>query len=485
MGKSVAEREINIWDMFWAICLKWRSILISAVIFMILFGGYSYYESLQNVNTVERNQTVSGVGKELNLEERNAVEACFEYVDLYNEQKLYNENAVIMNLDANNFYLGELSYYVNNYYEVEYPTIDKSNNVAAIIKGYKTLLNSEVFAEKVNAVCGAENYAMELIDSENLYGEETSNITDADRGYFTISVYARSKDECDALKELVKEEITAGTAGVSTAIGKHEIKMFQDMTREASSYKLLEYQKNATDKLQSSSVQMTNFASKFTDQQKNYFKLLQEDVSGTNKMKSEEQTKATSPSISKKKLVFGFVIGAFLAFIMWALLYMTNNRLRLEEDFEKVYEKKLLGNIPVENSRKKKLFGFIDRIFIGLRHLNQRYFEQEKAYEMVAANIRISLKKAENKTLLVSGAICGHDEKKVVEELVKRLKHDGIRLEYTSPFLYNAEALEKLVEIGQVIFIEKAEKSLCQEVYREIEICEQQNINLIGCIVIY
>ena len=124
-------------------------------------------------------------------------------------------------------------------------------------------------------------------------------------------------------------------------------------------------------------------------------------------------------------------------------------------------------------------------MFIRLRHLNQRYFDQEKAYEMAVANIRISLKDTNNRMVIVSGAVCDTDEKNVIDELAKRLEHDEIKLEYINPVLYNAEALERLVEVGQVIFIEKVEQSLYQEVQAEIEICEKQNVNLLGCIVIY
>ena len=104
---------------------------------------------------------------------------------------------------------------------------------------------------------------------------------------------------------------------------------------------------------------------------------------------------------------------------------------------------------------------------------------------MAVANIRISLKDTNNRMVIVSGAVCDTDEKNVIDELAKRLEHDEIKLEYINPVLYNAEALERLVEVGQVIFIEKVEQSLYQEVQAEIEICEKQNVNLLGCIVIY
>ena len=171
-------------------------------------------------------------------------------------------------------------------------------------------------------------------------------------------------------------------------------------------------------------------------------------------------------------------------FALWALAYIFSNRLRLEDDFEQIFGSKLLGNVAMTN-KKKKWFAFIDRLFEKLRHFNQRYFETEDALDMVAANIRIAMQKAEGKSVMVTGAVCGEDEKKVAEALADRLKKDGIEIVCGSPVLYNAEALEKLVETGCAVLVEKAEKSLYQEVAREIEICAQQEVKLIGTVVVY
>lgn len=482
--KKLAEREINIWDMFWAVCLKWRGILCCAIIFMILMGGYSYYSSSQNNSSDIANAATSNAGEGLSIEDKNAVDTCMYYVTLYNQQKTYYENAALMNLDANNFWLGEVSYYVDNHFEIEYPVITKFNNISAIVNAYKDLINTNAFSEKMNSIYDEADCAMELVDAENDYSKIPAMVTDADKGFFTISIYAKDKEECDTLVRMVKEEIASGTDAIKQTVGEHDISIFQETCRQASSVALLDYQRSITDKLQNSSLQMTNFAAKFSDSQKEYFDFLQDENLEENSEKGKEQVVVTKPSVSKKKMTIGFVIGALIAFAIYAVSYMMNGKIRLEEDFEKCYGKRLLGNIPI-TVRKKKILGFVDRLFIRLRHLNQRYFDQEKAYEMAVANIRISLKDTNNRMVIVSGAVCDTDEKNVIDELAKRLEHDEIKLEYINPVLYNAEALERLVEVGQVIFIEKAEQSLYQEVQAEIEICEKQNVNLLGCIVIY
>lgn len=487
MDKSITEREINIWDMLWAVCLKWRSICVCAIIFAVLAGGFSYYKSAQAVSTEAPEQKSEELALVLTADEKNAADVYCNYAEAYKNQELYNKNSLIMQLNANNFYRGEVSYYVDNYFEVEYPAISKTNNVSAMISSYTAVLNTEQFEEKLNTLLSEEisaAYGMELVDSENKYGENAAVKSVPESGIFTVSVYADSEELCNELKELVKEELQAHKSDVERRIGEHEITLIQDACHLMADAELLAYQTDNAGKLQIISTHMSNLKSKFNDQQKAYVSLIEKESADVAE-KDEAPIVTSEPAISKKIVVLGFLAGAFVAFALWGLLYMINGKVRLEDDFEMVYNTKLLGNIQTAAKKKKKWFGFIDKMFIALRHYNKRYFEQDKAYEMTAANIRISLKNSENKTLLVSGAICGDEEKAVVEELAKRLKQDGITIVFTNPVLYNAEALEKLVEIGQVVFVEKAEKSLYQEVLREVEICKQQKINLLGCVVIY
>lgn len=494
MGSGLQEREINLFDMLWAVCQKWRSILVCAVVFTILAGGFSYYRSLSAAKqvVVQEEQTVEDVAAELDFEEKKSADLYFEYMNMYEKQMLYNENAPIMKLNANGFYKGELSYYVDNHFEIEYPFISKTNNVIAMVNAYKAELNTEEFAGKVKEVLDVEennSYGMELIDSGNLYGNSNSIENNEERGILTISVYAANEEVCNALKELVKEEITNKKTNVEAQFGAHDVSLLQDICQFTSDADILAYQKENVDKLQSCATNMSNLVAKFSDQQQLYVDLRAEELHVEMGVKEETETETeaavVTPGVSKKMLALGFIGGAFLAFAVWALVYIFSNRLRLEDDFELIFGSKLLGNVPVSAKGKKKWFAFLDCFFERLRHFNQRYFEEDEALDMVAANIRIAVQKSDNRNVLITGAVCGEDEKKVTEALAKRLKKDGVKIVSVSPVLYNAESLEKLVEVGQVVLLEKAEKSLYQEVQREIEICGQQEVNLIGCVVVY
>lgn len=482
MNKAIAEREINLFDMLWAVCQKWRSILAAAVIFAVLAGGFSYVKSAQAAKVEKAEVTSETVAENLTAAEKNAADVYVDYLQIYKEQQMYNKTAPIMQLDASAFYKGEISYYVDNYYEVEYPIIEKNNNILAIINAYKAGLNNEDMAQQVREILGTgedNSYVMELIDSNNVYN--TSIEFEEEKGLLTIFVYAPDADICSQLMNVVKENIEKHKQDVKSSFGAHDMTLIQDNYQYTSDSEILAYQKLNIDKLQSFVTNQTNLFAKFNDVQKNYIALCEQKAKAS--VETEERV-VTTPTVSKKLIVLGFLAGAFLMFALWALVYILSNKLRLEDDFEQIFDSKLLGNVPV-NDKKKKWFGFIDKLFEKLRHFNQRYFETEEALDMVAANIRIAMQRADAKRVMITGAVSGEEEKKVAEALADRLKKDGIEIVCESPVLYNAESLEKLVATGYVVLVEKAEKSLYQEVAREIEICKQQEVNLIGSVVVY
>ena len=49
---------------------------------------------------------------------------------------------------------------------------------------------------------------------------------------------------------------------------------------------------------------------------------------------------------------------------------------------------------------------------------------------------------------------------------------------------YDAEALETLAKVGSVVFIEKKRVSLYDELYKEITICKENDINVLGMVVL-
>ena len=229
MNRRNEEREINLVDMFWAICLKWRGMLLWGVIFALVLGGIGYYNNTKKTD-------VEVLESKLKEEDHIYIDMYLTYSDLYDIQKEYNELSPLMQLDPNDFYVNVLTYYVDNHYVVEYPVITERDNIAAIIQSYKTLLRTEEFASSIVEVMEMDDdsllYCLELVDLYNVYGK--MSIPTESYNMFTISVYGSTEENCRKMSELVKSTIDTFGVDMIEQFGEHDIMLIDDITKNVS-----------------------------------------------------------------------------------------------------------------------------------------------------------------------------------------------------------------------------------------------------------
>lgn len=485
MGKGVAEREINLWDMIWAVCLKWRSILAGAVILAILAGGFSYYKSTKEAEAAKAAKiTAEESGRALDFDQKNNADLYVRYLAMFEEQLHYNENAPLMTLDAQGFYKGELTYYVDNHYKVEYPVINKTNNVESMVKTYERVVDTAAFTEKVKEATGNDQYVTEYVDRDNVYGgdEEVEEVTDKD--IFTFFIYAADESSCQALMTMIKEAVEEKKSDVTREYGVHDIKLIMEECRLTSDAELLAYQRQNIDKLQTCVTYMAAISQKFTQQQYDYIDLAAEEMlieKGLKKENAEVQVVPT-PGISAKLVVIGFLGGAFLMLALWLVLYILNGTLRLEDDFERMFGVKVFGLLCCKE-HKKKWFACIDKLFNVLRHKYLRIYDAAETKAMIVSNIKIAAKNNDLKSVYVTGAVIDNEAQKAIEDLKKELAKANVTLVAGKPVLRNAEALEEMAETGAVVLFETAGTSLYGEIVEEIEVCKHQKVNILGSVI--
>ena len=74
--------------------------------------------------------------------------------------------------------------------------------------------------------------------------------------------------------------------------------------------------------------------------------------------------------------------------------------------------------------------------------------------------------------------------KEVINAIVEKCKEKGIQLVSGNAIAYDANALEELAQIGSVVFIEKKRASLYDELYKEVALCKENDIDVIGMVVL-
>ena len=182
--------------------------------------------------------------------------------------------------------------------------------------------------------------------------------------------------------------------------------------------------------------------------------------------------------------MIGAVVGAILGCGIIFALYLLEGALRSAEEVKTLYKVKVLGNIDDNMFRKGKLFGFIDDLIVRLQYFGRKKLTYEQEIQMICANIVIDCKKKDRKKVALVSSIGEEVPMPIMEAIVSTCKEKGIIVEEKSSINYNAEALESAAEMGSVNFIEKKRVSLYDELYKEVALCKENEIDVVGMVVL-
>ena len=485
MEKKIKEREINLIDLFWAVCLKWRQIIIGAIIFALLAVGLGYFKDSKEASKPKVVPTTENIV--LEKDSLDKLKLYLKYNGLLKKQVQYNKNAPLMKLDANGFYVETITYFVDNYFVTEFPIINKVNNIEGLLAAYRSSVYETSFLSDIYSAVEAEYefevYCAEVLDCNNRFKIDSNIGTESNM--LVISIYGSNADNCKQLSKIVQEKITSSKSKIEQKFGKHELILISDECNNIASKNLLAYQDENINKENSYINTLELMQTKMSDNEKAYIQAYEKENSLDGGKDIENENEITSNvQIRKKVVAIGFIGGAALVLFIFILIYLFNNKLCLEDDFESIFGVKLFGTVIYKKEKSKRIFSFLDKFILKMRHFNKHYFEFEKALEMSAAGIKIASRKMGTNKVYATGNVIGKEEKAVLELLAEELKKFEIEIVIGNPILYDAEALEKSAEIGCVVLIESVGNVLYREVADEIEICEQQGTKLIGAIIV-
>ena len=490
MKERLQDCEISISNVFWAVCLKWRTWIAAGLILAVLMGCFSYYRSYKGVKAAKEAMDHQPTSEDLMAEGElsDSARLYVQYLHQYEEQFNYNNASGLMNLDPNSFYKGEISYYIDNHYEVEYPIIEKKDNTPGITAAYQAMVNSDAVLGEMAQALGFESgdtgYAKEMVDTNSRYGSTSSVVTNLDLGILTINVYSDDPQNCDKLLDIIEELLQQQKSEIEKVYGKHDLIANERHTFATSDTNLLMMQRDNIERLRDYSYRMTEL-------EKSY--LSEEDISAVEVFRNEltteiqeslgveaQETDLPQATVSKKAVAAGLVGGALMMMVLYALLYIMSSKVRLEDEVAETFGINLLGTVVTKEKKNKGLDGFLNRQLFRNKHL----FEKEEALDMAVANISVMTKKRDADSIYLIGAASDDNEKSICTELIKRLKQTGIKAEYGRSVLYDAKSLEKAAQTGHVAVICAPEITDYNELAEELDVCISQKTDILGLLVI-
>lgn len=523
--------EIDLIDLCKVIIKKWRSILLLMVIFAAALGVMSYFrpDVVDKSKDVKVTVVTRGELDALRdkLEEKKAEEVLLAVDSFLIDKEKYEElleqqhDSIRLKINAEKRPVMVSSYMISDYIEDTHAYLSEVTSADNIISLYSSALKSAPVIQEIRDATG--------YDVNELYIKELYSIGKVGLSLMNITVTAPSKDECEAIMDVLEKNVTSLKTSIS-AINQHSLEKVSENYYEQLDTELRDEKKSAEQSIINYQRAFLNVPVTYTEDQIEYYETLVDLAEGRLTLGSEEAkkvamekarkemelaaekqaqesdyenlgindivssqknaTKTLKKHVSLKFVVIGALAGAFFACLWYAVVYVISGILRIETDLSDVYKLSIYGRIKTQRENgKKKLFAGIDNFIDRLFDKNKPVFTEEESLDIVCSGIGASTRKNDAKKVFITSADLGECTEKYREKIVDSLKNgkylpEGCMAETGKNVVFDPRALEKMVQSDGVILVEKIGGSRYENIENELEVIKKYGVDVMGAVVL-
>lgn len=473
------EQEIDLKDLMFAVLRRWRPIILIAIIFALLLGGFKAVRGLGQMKDAEyvasKQQEYDNsmdqyeMSKERLEKEIENIKASLE------SQNDYMENSVLMNINPYDEYTTAVSFYVATDYQImPGMAYQNPNTASSIMAAYMSMIQN---GEMYNYVLKKMEPSLELRYLQELVTVEP----DYDNNMFNVRVISSTEEGAEQIMSFIMESLNDYQAVITQKIGPHTLNMIQDtgaagpsaapggeMSQTPEVYTTVDLELEKKQQDQSARTQTLNQS--LTDKTKEL-----------NELKEPANTLPSTGSALKSAVkygVLGGVLGAFLAVFFICVSFLMSDKLANDRELRRRYGLMVLG--VFDSGEKKGLFAFVDRFIDRMEGTAARKMSSAQACSVVAANVMNYAGEAKQ-ILLVTSTDAGVLDT-VNEELSAVLP--SLTLTSGGNLDREAEAIRKAASCDAVILVEKRKESSFTGIERELEIVKSLDKKILGCVVL-
>jgi capsular polysaccharide biosynthesis protein len=459
MKDNMYEQEIDLKDLMFAVFRKWQLIILVAIIFAVLLGGYKCVKELMNHRNEEYvSELKDQYGSDLEQYEQDKSRYEWNIEKLTASiayQEKYRENSILMKADPYNEAMAAVDIYVKI---LELPqgngiTVTSVDPADGIVKAYASGIVQGTILKSVSKQTGIDlMYLKELVKVT----------TDYDANMINVSVTYTDEKGAEKILNGLLEHIASSCTEIQANLGQHTIAIMNQNIGTVVDQSLADYQKNKLNDL--------------TEMKKN--------LDDAEKALKELEEPSQPVALSKRSMlregmkygVFGGFFGAFLVAFGVCIAFIMNGKLNTDGDLKSRFCLKFLGGFT--EKREKRAFSGIDAWLDRLE--GKEYISDEAIYDMLAANIGNLANKGT--TILFTGTVGEGTLSNLVMKLRDRLPE--LQLDYAINMTKNASTLQRIPEFDEIILVETRKKSRYRDIEKEVEIVSNIKKEFMGYIVL-
>lgn len=484
------ESEINLLDLLYHILRRWRSILLFAVLFCLLLGGFKLVKGISTLGSADLKEEQKNYESQLEgytISKEHLENQIQELTDAIQDKEDYYDHSVLMKLDPKKSYKGTVTFVVTDAGEVPSAEANRDLSLAidrklnSVLGSYIALIqNGTILRDIQNELTSKldQKYLAELIYTQVDYQSKLLHIT----------VVGADKQQVQSISDAIVQGLQNASVQMNARVAAHRLELLSSFVgNDADAYipigMIPEAGANTIDASYQTSIEelQKNYTNSITDMQN---QLLECNKQMSELEGPEPPVGASRTSVLKEGIkygIIGFIAGAFILAFVYALQYLLCGKLMDSDELNDRYGILLLGDYHAPlHAHLNRIDQWIDR----MNGITEDKRSVERVCALSAANIMAQVGAANRPKLLLMGNAKSGDFDAAATVLSEKLCSRGIDVIAAGNVNESASAIEKLQQAEQVVLIEQRGASRQQDIQKELLTLRKLEKKIVGAIVL-
>lgn len=463
--KKTQEVEINLMDLLRKLCKQWKQILLCAVIFACLLGGYRFIKGSGEAQT--NGAAVSTEGIVLTKDEQKRVDGAVTLSDEIEANQKYMDESILMNIDPYHKDRAVLLYSIED--------VSKRTK-QRIVESYLSFIKDggaikELKEKAPDTWTMDDSYLAEVISAYQSNDSSTQIVLNETTANTLFYIEVTGKDE-KMVAELAKglqEAVDAYQVSVKKNAGEHTLTLLSKEQGVKSDSGLATTQHDKNYQLSNNLYNLKTLTDSFSEQQKAVY---EEQIAKADDVKV---IKKEDSGISIKWIVLGFAGGIFVYCCIFACFYLLRDTVKSTGELKSHYTFPVFGSILLKKGTKGT----------GEDLAGREKDDYERQRAQMLNRIRLACQSKEiTKICIASDFSFREQEKSFVESASKQLKAWGIETVVGENVAGNVSVWDTLTEVGSVLMLYKLGTTTHQMIDEEMGFYMENHLNVMGAMVI-
>ena len=487
------ERTLYFKQLFLRIFLKRKIVLCWMLIFAFLLNLVACIKSYREANVLQQ-QSINDSAIDLSeytndLEEKeleevdNTYQMYVIYQNALQATEKYNQNSILMQLNASQIPTSCIYYQIDNY-----------DNVADLIALIKTSMFDDDLLQQIQQIIDTNIdplYIRELVEIQEISRDDFSKVdtiqikenATAKSGIMEVKIISSDMACSEEISKIVEKAVLDKVKELKQSFPNISVEKINQISYVDVNQELLNRQIDSASKVNILKDNISSLDTTLNENQKNYYEALiryNEGVKNSQFLNEFDSEEIQSSFFHIKYMLIGAIIGLAVICYYYAIKMTFGKFLQVSYELEDYFELPLWESLFMK--RKNNVSGKVDKWFYKL--FDERSIllsEEEKLYGICSA-IKINARNKDIHNVYITGLA---DEKildSLVTNIANKIQDESLKITFGKSVLYDVESVDNLEKADGVILIEQIQKSNFDDIEREIKICREYNVPIIGSV---